>query len=177
MDTAHVQAGQRVLVTAAAGGVGHFAVQFAYYLGAQVVATASPANHDWLRELGADEVVDYRSPDYQSLIKDIDLVIDPVGESDQRGLLAAVQAGGLFVSVPGGVSDDLAAAAREAGVATTGFLVERDGAALARIAALVDGGHVRVDVAGTFALEVAAAHWLAETNHTRGKIVLLTSEQ
>ena len=178
VDTANVQAGQRVLVTAAAGGVGHFAVQFARHLGAQVVATASPANHDWLRELGADEVIDYRDPNYQSLIKDVDLVIDLVGESDQRGLLAAVRTGGLFVSVPGGVSDDLAAASREAGVATTGFLVEPDGAALARIAALVDAGHVRVEVAGTFALEeVAAAHRLAETNHTRGKIVLLTTEQ
>lgn len=78
---------QRVLVTAATGGVGHFAVQFARHLVAQVVATASPANHGWLRELGADEVIDYHEPDYHSLIKDIDLVIDLVGESDQRALL------------------------------------------------------------------------------------------
>jgi NADPH:quinone reductase-like Zn-dependent oxidoreductase len=177
VDTAHIQAGQRVLITAGAGGVGHFAVQFARHFGAYVVATASPANHAWLRELGADEVLDYHDPDHESRIKDIDIVVDLVGNSDQRGLVEAVRPGGLFVSVPGGVSDDLAAASAEHGVAATGFLVEPDGAALALIGALIESGAVHVELAATFPLEdVAAAHRLAEANHTRGKIVLLLDE-
>jgi len=177
VDTAHVQASQRVLITAGAGGVGHFAVQFARHFGAHVVATASPANHAWLRELGADEVLDYHDPDHESRIKDIDIVVDLVGNSDQRGLVEAVRSGGLFVSVPGGVSDDLAAASAEHGVTATGFLVEPDGTALALIGALIESGAVRVELAATFPLEdVAAAHRLAEANHTRGKIVLLLDE-
>ncbi|MEO9011344.1 MAG: NADP-dependent oxidoreductase [Nakamurella sp.] len=174
VDTANIQAGQRILITAGAGGVGHFAVQLARHFGAYVVTTAGPANHEWLRELGADEVLDYHDPDYAAQINDIDLVVDLVGHRDQRALLKAVRPGGLFVSVPGGVSDDLAAASAERGVAATGFLVEPDGAALARIGALIESGAVTVEVAAAFPLdEVAIAHKLAEANHTRGKIVLL----
>lgn len=177
VDTAHIQAGQRVLITAGAGGVGHFAVQLAHHFGAHVVATASASNHAWLRELGADEVLDYHDPDYEARIKDIDVVVDLVGESDQRGLLKAARPGGLFVSVPGGVSHDLEAASAEHGVAATGFLVEPDGAALALIGALIEAGDIRVELAATFPLEeAAAAHRLTEGNHTRGKVVLSLSE-
>ena len=178
VDTAHVQAGQRVLITAAAGGVGHFAVQLARHFGAHVIVTASPANHGWLRGLGADEVFDYHDPEHLDLVKDVDIIVDLVGGSNQQSLVDTMRADGLFVSVPGGVSQDLAAATRERGMASSGFLVEPDGAALARIGALIEAGEVHVELARTFPLdEVADAHRLAEANHTRGKLVLLLDKE
>lgn len=172
VDTAALRSGQHVLVTAAAGGVGHFAVQFAHHLGARVTATASPANHAWLRELGADEVLDYHQPGYLRSVEDVDVVFDLVG-GDEATLATTLRGGGLFIAVPAGVPTDLAATARISGFRATPFLVEPDGAALVRIAGLLAAGTVRVEVAATFPLEqVARAHELGETNRTRGKIVL-----
>jgi NADPH:quinone reductase-like Zn-dependent oxidoreductase len=173
VDTAHVKAGQRVLITAAAGGVGHFAVQFARHLGATVVATASERNHAWLHELGADEVVDYHQPGYEAQIRDIDVAIDLVGGPQETELLQTIRPGGLIVAVPGGVSEALSDRAKEAGVNATAYLVEPDGAGLARIAALIEAGEVRVEVGSIYAFEeVARAHEEMEANHTRGKVVL-----
>lgn len=173
VDTLHLQPGQRVLITAAAGGVGHFAVQFARHLGAHVVATASATNHEWLRELGADEVLDYHERGYESRIKDLDAVVDLVGGWGQLALVDTLRPGGTFVGVPGGASAELIAAADAAGAHGSPFLVEPDGTALARIAELIDSGAVRVEVAQTFPLaEAGAAHALGETNRTRGKLVL-----
>jgi NADPH:quinone reductase-like Zn-dependent oxidoreductase len=172
IDTAHVRAGDRVLITAGAGGVGHFAVQFAKRLGAHVIATAGSANHAWLLELGADEVLDYRDPAYLDGVGGVDVIIELVG-AEQVRLAAVLRRGGTLVAVPGGVSPELAAAAAESGFRAAPFLVEPDGAALAEIARLLDDGAVRVEVARTFPLEaVADAHALGETGRTRGKIVL-----
>ncbi|MFC8537541.1 NADP-dependent oxidoreductase [Streptomyces sp. NPDC057249] len=172
VDTAGVQAGDRVLITAGAGGVGHFAVQFAKYLGARVTATASSRNHGWLRELGADEVVDYHDADHLALIKDIDVVVELTG-LDQVRTASVLRPGGLIVAVPSGLSGELAEAAAVGGFRASAYLVEPDGAALTTIGGLIADGAVRVEVAATFPLEqAAAAHELGETNRTRGKIVL-----
>jgi NADPH:quinone reductase-like Zn-dependent oxidoreductase len=172
VDTAGVSAGDRVLVTAGAGGVGHFAVQFAKHLGAHVTATASQHNHDWLRDLGADEVVDYHDADHLSLVKDIDVIVELTG-ADQVRIASTLRPGGLIVAVPSGLSDELATAAAESGFRAVPFLVEPDGAALTMIAGLLADRSVRVEVARTFPLELAAAaHELGETNRTRGKVVL-----
>lgn len=172
VDTLDVQPGDRVLITAAAGGVGHFAIQFARHLGAHVIATASTANHEWLRELGASEVVDYHDPDYLSRVKDVDSVVDLAG-GDELRLATVLSPRGSYAAVPAGLPAELATAAEKAGFRATGFLVEPDGAALTRIAELLANGIVQVEVARTFPLaEVAAAHALGETNRTRGKIVL-----
>jgi NADPH:quinone reductase-like Zn-dependent oxidoreductase len=171
-DAADVRPGDRVLVTAGAGGVGHLAVQLAEHLGAHVTATASARNHDWLRALGADEVVDHREPGYLSTVKDVDVVLDLVG-ADPAGLAATLRPGGTFVAVPGGVSAELAAEAARAGFRATGILVEPDGSALRTIADLFADGSLRVEIADVFPLEdVAAAHEVGETNRTRGKLVL-----
>ncbi|GAA2816188.1 NADP-dependent oxidoreductase [Kitasatospora aburaviensis] len=179
VDTAHLRAGQRVLVTAAAGGVGHFAVQFARHLGAHVIATASAARHSWLKEIGAAEVVDYTTTRFEDSIKDIDVVIDLVGDTHDRTStrsLKVLRPGGLLVAVPAGVSPELAAAAGEAGVRVTPFLVEPDGAALTTIAGLIDAGEVAVEVEETFPLERAdAAQARGEAGRTRGKLVLTVS--
>jgi NADPH:quinone reductase-like Zn-dependent oxidoreductase len=176
VETAHVQAGQRVLVTAAAGGVGHFAVQFARHLGAHVIATASAARHSWLKEIGAEEVIDYTTTRFEEATGDIDVVIDPAG--DARGgnstrSLKVLRPGGLLVTIPHGVSPELAAAAEAAGVRATEFLVAPDGTALTTIAGLIDAGEVAVEVEETFPLEQAgAAHIRSEAGRTRGKLVL-----
>ncbi|MFD7584477.1 NADP-dependent oxidoreductase [Kitasatospora sp. NPDC059811] len=178
VDTAQVRAGQRVLVTAAAGGVGHFAVQFARHLGAHVIATASAARHPWLKELGADEVIDYTSTRFEDATAGIDVVIDLVGDAHDltsTRSLKVLRPGGLLVAIPAGVSPELAAATEAAGVQVTPFLVEPDGAALTTIAALIDAGEVAVEVERTFPLEQAgAAHARGEAGRTRGKLVLTT---
>jgi NADPH:quinone reductase-like Zn-dependent oxidoreductase len=180
VDTAHVQAGQRVLITAAAGGVGHFAVQFARHLGAHVIATASAARHPWLKELGADETIDYTTTRFEDVVKDVDVVIDLVGDAhDQTSTrsLKVLRPGGLLVAVPAGVSPELAQAAEAAGVRVTAYLVEPDGPALTTIAGLIDAGEVAVEVEETFPLEqVGTAHAHVEAGRTRGKVVLTVTD-
>ena len=176
IDTAHVQPGQRVLVHAAAGGVGHFAVQIARYLGAHVIGTASSARHDWLTGLGADELIDYTTVAFEEVLADVDVVLDLAGDargSTSTRSLTVLRPGGLLIAVPGGVSPELAAAADAAGVRATPFLVEPDGAALTRLAELIDAGTIRVEVEEVFPLgEVARAHTCGQANRTRGKLVL-----
>jgi NADPH:quinone reductase-like Zn-dependent oxidoreductase len=180
VDTARVRSGQRVLITAAAGGVGHFAVQFARHLGAHVIATARAARHPWLRELGAEETIDYTTTRFEDATADIDVVIDLVGDAHDRTStrsLRTLTPGGLLVAVPAGVSAELGAAAQAAGVRVTPFLVEPDGAELTTIAGLIDTGEVIVEVAQTFPLEqAAAAHTQGQTGRTRGKLVLTVAD-
>lgn len=176
VDAAKVQAGQTVVVTAAAGGVGHFAVQLAHHLGARVIAVASRRHHAWLTSHGAAEVVDYAERRFEEAIDGADAVIELVGEGPDDTPLRAVDVlrpDGILVAVPGGVSPRLAEAARAAGVRVTAFLVEPDGAAMARIAALLGSGEVEVEVAQVFDLaDAAKAHEAGETGRTRGKLVL-----
>jgi len=181
VDTAAVQPGQRVLIHAAAGGVGHLAVQIAKHLGAHVTGTATSRHHAWLGSLGADELIDYTTTRFESVVSDIDVVIDLVGDGyDQTSSrsLEVIRPGGLLVAVPGGVSPELAAAAAERGVRTTPFLVEPDGTALQQIAALIDAGTLHVEVEQVLPLaEAGRAHELGETNRTRGKLVLAVSAE
>jgi len=162
VDTADVQPGQKVLVTAAAGGVGHLAVQIAKARGAYVIGTARTPKHAFLKDLGADEVIDYTQADYAG--DDIDVLVDLVG----GGAAAPVRRGGLFVGVPSGVDS----AIRD-DIRTSPILVEPDRAGLEAISALVERGELRVHVDATFPLEDAGkAHALGETGRTQGKIVL-----
>jgi NADPH:quinone reductase-like Zn-dependent oxidoreductase len=173
VDTADVQAGQRVLIHAAGGGVGHLAVQFAKHLGAYVIGTASAARHDWLTKLGADELVDYTTTRFEDAVEDVDVVIDLVGDGTSTRSLDVLRPGGLIVAIPGGVSPDLRAAAQAKGLRSSAFLVEPDGPALTRIAGLIDAGEVAVEVEEVFPLEQAGlAHTRGESNRTRGKLVL-----
>jgi len=188
IDTAHVQPGQRVLIHAAAGGVGHFAVQIARHLGAHVIGTASSARHDWLAGLGADQLIDYTTVAFEDVLTGadddtdtgararVDVVLDLAGDARDNTStrsLAVLRPGGLLIAVPGGVSPELAAAAGAAGVRATPFLVEPDGTALTRIAELIDAGTIRVEVEDVFPLaEVARAHTRGQAGRTRGKLVL-----
>ncbi|MGI5251200.1 NADP-dependent oxidoreductase [Actinacidiphila glaucinigra] len=172
-DVAAVRPGQRVLVHAAAGGVGHVAVQIAKSLGAYVIGTASAAKHDFLHGLGADELVDYRTTDYAEAVRDVDVVLDPLGGPESVRSLGTLRDGGLLVTLlPIGVPE-LRAEAERRGVRATGMLVEADHAGMAAVARLIEEGALRVTVAGTFPLaEAAKAHTSLETGRTTGKLVL-----
>jgi NADPH:quinone reductase-like Zn-dependent oxidoreductase len=180
VDAAQVQAGQRVLVHAAAGGVGHFAVQFAKHLGAHVTGTARASKHKWLRELGADEVVDYTAGPFEEQVRDMDVVIDLVGEGHDHTTtrsLSTLRPGGTIIAVPSGVSPEVLEEARSKGLRAGAFLVEPDGASLARIARLADEGKLDVEVEDVLPLAQAAeAHRRGAAGRTRGKLVLRVSE-
>jgi NADPH:quinone reductase-like Zn-dependent oxidoreductase len=165
VETAAVLPGQRVLIPAAAGGVGHLAVQVAKLHGAHVIGTASAAKHDLVYELGADEMLDHNTEDYSSL-KDLDVVVATVpGQIEQ--LAATLRPEGLLVALNG---EDARAATDVEGVF---MLVEPDRAGLDVLAAHVLEGELRVLVDRVFPLsEAAAAHETGEAGHTTGKLVL-----
>ncbi|WP_367136089.1 NADP-dependent oxidoreductase [Saccharothrix sp. HUAS TT1] len=173
-EAARVQPGERVLVHAAAGGVGHLAVQLAKTLGAHVVGTASAGKHDLLRRLGADELVDYRTRDFGE-VEPVDVVIDLVGGADyERRSMRVLRPGGRYVGVPTpGALPELQAAAEALGVRAATVFVAPDHAALDHLAGLVERGELEVVVAETFPLEdVVKAHEVGEANRTTGKLVL-----
>jgi NADPH:quinone reductase-like Zn-dependent oxidoreductase len=173
VETADVRPGQRVLVNAAAGGVGHLAVQIAKARGAYVIGTARQAKHDFLRRLGADEVVDYTQADVAAATGDLDLVMDMIGGAGSVRLLPALKPGGLLIPVTGGGAPEIRPAAAERGVRLVPFLVEPDHAGLEALGALVDAGQLRVEVDTALPLaEAARAHQISQTGRTRGKIVL-----
>jgi NADPH:quinone reductase-like Zn-dependent oxidoreductase len=180
VDIAKAHEGQRMLIHAGAGGVGHFAVQFASYFGAYVIATGSGHNLPWLRELGAAEVIDYSATRFEDAASNVDVVIDLIGNvHDDTGTrsLSVLRPGGLIINVPTGSWPTFAADARAAGVRGTGYKTSPDGHTLAVISRLLESGAVRVHVDQIFDLEQATdAHRALEGGHTRGKIVLKVAE-
>ena len=180
VDVAKAHEGQRMLIHAGAGGVGHFAIQFATYFGAYVITTGSTRNSGWLRELGANEVIDYTTTRFEEVVSDIDVVIDLIGNvQDDTGTrsLGVLKPSGLLVNVPSGSWPTMAADAAAAGVRCTGYQVSADGSTLAVISRMLESGDVRVFVDRVFDMDaVAEAHAALETGHTRGKIVLKVSD-
>jgi NADPH:quinone reductase-like Zn-dependent oxidoreductase len=175
VDVAEVGEGDRVLIHAAAGGVGHLAVQIAKARGAYVIGTARAAKHDYLHELGVDEPIDYTAVAFEEVVSDVDVVLDAMG-GDDHGLrsLRTVREGGLLIVLPGGLPDAVAAAAREQSKRATGIQVEPDYCALESLAALVDEASLTVTIDETFPLAQAAeAHRRLEEGRARGKIVLI----
>ncbi|NML55247.1 NADP-dependent oxidoreductase [Streptomyces sp. R302] len=173
VDTAGVRAGQRVLIHAAAGGVGHLAVQIAKARGAYVIGTASAPKHEFLRSIGADEVIDYRTTDFRDAVQDVDMVLDPLSGDTRARSLDVLRPGGLLVSIMPGNDPDEAAKAAARGVRVETLLVEADHAGMNAVADLVASGALRAHVEAVFPLaEAAKAHALGETNGTTGKIVL-----
>ncbi|MFC5662623.1 NADP-dependent oxidoreductase [Kitasatospora misakiensis] len=173
VDTANVRPGQRVLIHAAAGGVGHLAVQIAKARGAYVIGTASAAKHELLRSLGADELIDYRTQDFTRTLRDVDVVLDSLGGPNWARSLRTLRPGGTLISILPPDDTFPAEEAEAAGVRAVFMLVEPDHAGLRAITSLVESGALRVIVDEVFPLEEAArAHTLGETGRTTGKIVL-----
>ncbi|WP_411576931.1 NADP-dependent oxidoreductase [Streptomyces sp. SCSIO ZS0520] len=173
VDTAGLEAGQRVLIHAAAGGVGHLAVQIAKARGAYVIGTASAGKHDFLRGLGADELIDYRTTDFAEAVREADVVLDTIGGEYRSRSLRTLRPGGLLVSILPVDREELVAEAESLGVRAETLLVEADHTGMQAIAALAASGQLRAEIAGTYPLaEGAKAHALGETNRTTGKLVL-----
>jgi NADPH:quinone reductase-like Zn-dependent oxidoreductase len=171
VDTANVQPGQRVVVTAAAGGVGHLATQVAKARGAHVLGTARAAKHDVLRRFGVDEPIDHTTADVAAAVGEADVVVDLVGGS--ADLVPTLRPGALFVNVPSGAPEGLADEVGARGARYTGFLVEPDHEGLYALSQIVEDGELTVEVEQTFPLEqAAAAHARGEAGHTTGKLVL-----
>jgi NADPH:quinone reductase-like Zn-dependent oxidoreductase len=172
VDTISLREGDDVLIHGAAGGVGHLAVQVAKARGATVFATARAEQAEWLTELGADQVIDYRSQRFEELVGDLDAVIDFPGGIGERSL-DVLRPGGMLVLARGTVAEELRAAAKERRRRVTGFLVEPDPVGLEGLASLIEAGRLQVHVDTVVELERAAdAHRSAEEHHGGGKIVL-----
>lgn len=170
VSVAALERGQRVLIHAAAGGVGSLAVQLAKARGAYVIATASARNHDFLRDLGADEIVDYTTMRFEELAPDMDVVLDTIGGDTQARSWRTLKRGGVLVSL---ASPPPAGLAAQHGVRAAFVFVEPNAAHLAELAALVDAGKLKPILETVLPLtEARRAHALSEGGHMRGKIVL-----
>jgi NADPH:quinone reductase-like Zn-dependent oxidoreductase len=176
VETAEIEPGQRILIHGAAGGVGHLAVQIAKAKGATVVGTAKAAQHVFLRELGADELIDYTAARFEDEVGDLDVVLDLIGGEISLRSISTLRRGGLLIVVPSGSDQTFLAEAEKQGVRTTNILVEPDYHALEQICELAESARLRVTVDSVFPLDEAAkAHELGETRSGRGKIVLSTA--
>lgn len=169
-DLAHLKAGQKILIHAAAGGVGHYAVQFAKWAGAHVIGTASASQHDFLRALGIHEAIDYTTTPFEEVVQDADVVLDTIGGEVWQRSWKVLKKGGILVST---LRSPEAGGAESLNKLCAHVFVQPDAVQLGEIAALIDSGHVRSEIAGIFSLRDAAeAHRASEGGHTRGKIVL-----
>jgi NADPH:quinone reductase-like Zn-dependent oxidoreductase len=169
-DRGGLERGQTALIAGAAGGVGHFAVQFAKFVGARVIGTGSSRNRDFVLGLGAEEYVDYTQQDVAEAVSGVDVAFDTVGGETTQSLLPTLREGGILVTIAGAPPAD---AARERGVRAELLVMSPSSEQLTRIADLVASGDVQVEIAEVVPLvEVQRAHELSESGHTRGKIVL-----
>ncbi len=162
--------GQKVLIHAASGGAGTFAVQFAKWKGAYVIGTASGDNIDFIKHLGADEVIDYKKQKFEDSVKDVDLVFDLIGGDTQKRSIKVVKKKGRIITT---VQPLFIEEAKAANVILEGFMAQSLTENLEQIAQLIDGGKVMPVIAEVLQLKDAAkAHKLIEAGHTRGKIIL-----
>lgn len=175
MDKANVHSGQNVLIHGASGGVGMFAIPFAKIRDAKVFATASTANQDFLKQLGTDVPIDYKTQNFQDIAKDVDVVIDGVGGETLKRSYPIIRKGGIVVSLSDNVDQ---AQLDKYGIRGMTIIVQNSGDELAQIAKLIDEGKIKVTVSETFPLaEASKAQSKADTGHARGKIVLKVSEE
>ena len=169
-DTAQLQAGETILIQGGAGGVAGFAIQLAKHLGATVITTASAANADYVRSLGADRAVDYNAEDFTKIVSGCDVVFDTVGGDVQLRSYSVLKPGGRLVWVA--PAPDGSRPTRT-DVKVLRPAVSRDRAHLERIVALLDAGAVSPPPIAQYNLaDAAAAHRVSEARHLRGKLVL-----
>ena len=169
-DTLKLQKGETILIQGGAGGVAGFAIALARHLGARVITTTSAGNREYVRSLGADEVIDYRAQDFTRLVRDCDAVFDTVGGDVTQNSFSVLRPGGRLASVAVGMS---AAPSPRADVASLRPNVKRDRPHLDRVASLVSQGIVPLPAITEFPLAKAAdAHRVSEARHLRGKLVL-----
>ena len=169
-DHGNLQSGQTVLVQGAAGGVGLFAIQFAHWKGAHVIGTTSTANIDFVRSLGADTVVDYKTTPVEQTVHNVDLVFDSVGAPTLASSLKAVKNGGILVSIAGQPDEALV---REKNVRVERFSAQVSNPLLTTFAQLIKEGQLKVAIEATYPLiNAGQAHEHSKSGHGRGRIVL-----
>jgi NADPH:quinone reductase-like Zn-dependent oxidoreductase len=169
-DHGKLQPGQKILIHGAAGGVGTFAVQLAKWKGAYVIGTASGKNISFLKELGADEVIDHQAEHFEEKLKDLDVVFDMIGGEVQTKSLKVLKPGGILVSTVGIKDMDTVKAMGLQGVQ---YMAESIPEQLRQLAQLIDANKIKPVIAMILPLKDAAeAHRISEQGHTRGKIVL-----
>lgn len=172
-EVAELEPEQKVLIHAGAGGVGHFAVQFALFRGAHVIVTASAGNKDFLDGLGVHEVIDYTTTDFVDECYGLDVVLDLIGGEVGKRSLHTLSDHGVLVTIPTVTADDIISAAESMGLRAHGMTVRPEVFHLEEIAELIEDGDVRVHLDRVFPLaEAADAHRLLEQGHVRGKLVL-----
>lgn len=172
-EVAELEAGQKVLIHAGAGGVGHFAVQFALERGAHVIATASSSNRDFLAALGVHEVIDYHTTSIEEECYGLDVVLDLIGGEVGKRSLHTLSEHGVLVTIPTVTADEIITEAEGRGLRAHGMTVRPDVFHLEEIAELIEDGDVRIHIDQSFSLEsVQEAHKLLEGGHVRGKLVL-----
>jgi NADPH:quinone reductase-like Zn-dependent oxidoreductase len=167
LEALGAQAGERGLVTSGSGGVGHLGVQIAVALGLEVIATSGPANLDFVRGLGAAEVLDYRDEEHRRRLRGISYVLDSVGAANIESYLGCLPRGAKVAAVAGVPSEV------PEGITVTPIRCEASSARLTRLSQLMTDGRLSVAVQQVFPLEQAAeAHRLLEGGHVRGKLVI-----
>lgn len=170
---AKIKAGQNVLVQAAAGGVGHFAVQMARHLGASVTGTSSAANKDFVLQLGADKHIDYHTQPLTALGTDYDVVIDPIGGDNIEKSFAAVKKGGIVLSIVSAFADLIKEKSTSLGVNGFFYMVQTSEEDITAIAQLLEQGIIRAHVSQTFSFaDMKSAHQAVESGRTRGKVIV-----
>ena len=175
IDTAKLSVGQTVLIHGGSGGVGSFAIQIAKARGAKVIATASTANQDLLKQLGADVAIDYTKQKFEDVAKDVDVVLDSVGKDTLARSYGVVKKGGFIVTL---VSRLDQAELDKHGIRGASLSVNPDSSELAEIGKLIDANKIKVIVSQTFPLsEAMKAQEQVATGHTRGKIVLKVADE
>jgi NADPH:quinone reductase-like Zn-dependent oxidoreductase len=175
VDAAKLSAGQTVLIHGGSGGVGSFAVQIAKARGAKVIATASTANQELLKQLGADVAIDYTKTKFEEVAKDVDVVFDTVGRDTLARSYAVVKKGGIVTTI---VARPDQAQLDKYGIRGTSISSHPDGNELAEITKLIEAGKIKSIVSQVLPLsEAVKASEQAETHHTRGKIVLKIADE
>ena len=175
IDTAKLRAGQTVLIHGGSGGVGSFAIQIAKARGAKVIATASTANQDLLRQLGADVAIDYTKQKFEDVAKDVDVVLDSIGKDTLARSYGVVKKGGIIVSL---VARPEQAQLEKHGIRGEALSVDPNSNELTQIPKLIDEKKIKVVVSQTFPLsEAKKAQEQVASGHTRGKIVFKVADE
>ena len=172
-ESVKIQRGQTILIQGAAGGVGSAAVQIAKAAGARVIGTASPNNHEFLKSIGADQVIDYRTQRFEDVVKDVDLVLNTVDAETATRSIAVVRQGGTVVSIAGAADPSACAAAKVNCTRPNRETGASNAEMLARVMELADAGKFKVNVEESFSMADAGKAWAkSRTGHTRGKLVI-----
>jgi NADPH:quinone reductase-like Zn-dependent oxidoreductase len=175
LDTAGLKSGQTVLIHGGSGGVGHFAVQIAKARGAKVIATASTANQDLLKELGVDQAIDYEKTKFEKVVKDVDVVLEATRSDAMAHSYGAVKKGGFIVCITGAPDP---AELEKHGLQGSSLMAHPDSKVLEEMTKLIEEKKVKPVVSQVFPLAAAdKAHQQIETRHTRGKIVLKVADE